>query len=174
MKLEFQIDTPVDPSLLSLMQLSADRTMEVEGIHLPCLASVRLCGEEDIRVLNARFRNTDRATDVLSFPDINWPAGITAGRAEKRLRRAWDDEAGACFLGDIVISVPRIYAQAEEYGHSPAREAAYLLVHALCHLMGYDHMEEEEKRIMRAREEEILSSVGISREGEASVSPEKA
>ncbi len=166
MKLEWQIDTPVEPELLSLMQTAADRAAEVEGIQLPCCASVRLCGEEEIRELNARFRNTDRATDVLSFPDINWPAGRTAGKEEKRLRRAWDEEAGACFLGDIVISVPRIFSQAEEYGHSAAREAAYLLVHALCHLMGYDHMEEGEKALMRAQEEKILSSVGISRGGE--------
>ncbi len=164
MKLEWQIDTPVEPGLLSLMQTAADRTAEVEGIKLPCCASVRLCGEEEIRELNARFRNTNRPTDVLSFPDINWPPGKTAGQEEKRLRRAWDEEAGACFLGDIVISVPRIFSQAQEYGHSAAREAAYLLVHALCHLMGYDHMEEEEKRVMRTQEEKILSSVGISRD----------
>ncbi len=164
MKLEWQIDTPVEPGLLSLMQTAADRTTEVEGIKLPCCVSIRLCGEEEIRELNARFRNTDRPTDVLSFPDINWPSGRTAGQEEKRLRRAWDEEAGACFLGDIVISVPRIFSQAQEYGHSAAREAAYLLVHALCHLMGYDHMNEEEKTTMRALEEKILSSVGIVRE----------
>ncbi len=167
MKLEWQIDTPVEPALLSLMQTAADRAAEVEGISLPCCASVRLCGEEDIRELNARFRDTDRATDVLSFPEVSWPAGRTAGQEEKRLRRAWDEEARACFLGDIVISVPRIFSQAREYGHSAAREAAYLLVHALCHLMGYDHMKEEEKLSMRNQEERILSSVGISREGES-------
>ncbi len=164
MKLEWQIDAPVDPALCDLMQKAADFAPIAEGISLPCCASVRLCGEEQIRELNARFRNTDRATDVLSFPEIGWPQGVTAGQDERRLRRAWDDEADACFLGDVVISVPRIYAQAEEYGHSPAREAAYLLVHALCHLMGYDHMEEEEKKTMRAMEEKILSAAGLRRE----------
>ena len=72
----------------------------------------------------------------------------------------------------MVISLDHLKAQAIEFGHSQAREAAYLLVHSLCHLMGYDHMEEEEKRLMREKEEEILNSVGLTREGVESISDE--
>ena len=75
-------------------------------------------------------------------------------------------------LGDLILSIPHVLAQAEEYGHSPEREAAYLLVHGLCHLMGYDHMVEDEKKEMRAMEEKILSAVGMGREETPQVSDE--
>ena len=123
--------------------------------------------------MNAAYRALDSSTDVLSFPSVRWPKGITAGAKPERLRREYDEVMQACFLGDVIISMDHLRAQAKEYGHSEAREAVYLLVHSLCHLMGYDHMEEEEKKIMRAREEEILTSIGISREEErAAVSDE--
>ena len=69
-------------------------------------------------------------------------------------------------LGDLIISMPHVLAQAAEYGHSPEREAAYLTVHGLCHLMGYDHIEDEDKKKMRAMEEKILSAIGMTRDGE--------
>lgn len=78
----------------------------------------------------------------------------------------------ACLLGDLIISVPHVLAQAAEYNHSPEREAAYLLVHGLCHLMGYDHMEEDERKVMRTMEEKILDSVGMTREGGGNTSDE--
>ena len=150
--------------LISLMQTAADYAPIAEGIEVPCYATVRLCGAEAIRDINRETRGIDRATDVLSFPAIRYPAGKTAGACERLIRQEYDDEKDACFLGDIVICVPQAEAQAAEYGHSEAREAAYLLIHGLCHLMGYDHMEEEEKRRMRAKEEEILGAVGLQRE----------
>ena len=172
MKLEWHIDAYTDPALLSLMQLAADRTIETEGISLPCCASVRLCGESEIQQLNRDYRGVDRITDVLSFPAVSWPGGQTAGRAEQSLRRAYDPEEGACFLGDVIICVPRMLEQAREYGHSPAREAAYLLVHSLCHLMGYDHIREEDRTVMRKQEETILDSINIRREGSAASADE--
>ena len=172
MKLEWILKRPVDPGLLSLMQIAADQAARAEGLALPCGAAVTLCGDPEIREMNAQFRDMDRATDVLSFPAVSWRKGITAGRDTDRLRRSFDPEEGVCFLGDVVISLDHVKAQALEFGHSQAREAAYLLVHSLCHLMGYDHMEEEEKRAMREKEEEILSAVGVNREGGAAVSDE--
>ena len=145
MILLWEIDTPVEPRLLSLMQTAADCALWAEGVRLPCVVNVRLCGDEDIREINREYRQTDRATDVLSFPTVNYPKGVTAGRAERLIRRELDDELDACMLGDLILSIPHVLAQAEEYGHSPEREAAYLLVHGLCHLMGYDHMVEDEK-----------------------------
>ena len=171
-KLEWSLDFPVESSLLSLMQTAADLAPQAEGIPFPCYASVRICGNESIRGLNAAFRNLDRATDVLSFPSVRWPKGITAGDRPEKLRKEYDEMADACFLGDVIISLEQAEIQAREYGHSLEREAAYLLVHSLCHLMGYDHMEEEEKKKMREKEEEILSSAGISREDKKTVSDE--
>ena len=153
------IDFPLDEYILQKMQDAADRSLLCEQVRVPCFITVRLCSDESIASINASFRNISRATDVLSFPAVNYPDGQTAGSCEKRLRQEYDDEMNACFLGDIVISVPHIHAQAAEYGHSVEREACYLLVHGICHLMGYDHMADEEKTKMRAKEEEILSSL---------------
>ncbi len=172
MILLWEIDTPVDPALTTLMQTAADCALWAEGVSRRCAVSVRLCDDEAIHQINRTFRQVDRATDVLSFPLVTYPSGVTAGRADRLLRQAYDDDVDACMLGDLVLSVPHIYRQAEEYGHSPRREAAYLLVHGLCHLMGYDHMEDEERKEMRAMEEKILSAVGMSREEQGSVSDE--
>lgn len=172
MILLWEIDTQVDPDLLSLMQTAADCALHMEGVKRSCAVSVRLCDDDAIHEINREYRQVDRATDVLSFPMVNYPQGVTAGAAEKLLRQALDDELNACMLGDLIISVPHVMAQAEEYGHSPQREAAYLLVHGICHLMGYDHIEEDDKRRMRAMEEKILSAIGMERDGQGSVSDE--
>ena len=172
MKLLWQIDTQVEPAWLSLMQTAADCALLTEGVSRPCAVSIRLCGDEEIHEINREYRGVDRATDVLSFPTVNYPSGVTAGAADKLIRREYDDETDACMLGDLILSVPHVLAQAAEYGHSPEREAAYLIVHGLCHLMGYDHIEEDDKRRMRAMEEKILSAIGQTREGTASVSDE--
>lgn len=172
MILLWEIDTQVDPDLLSLMQTAADCALHMEGVKRSCAVSVRLCDDDAIHEINREYRQVDRATDVLSFPMVNYPQGVTAGAADKLLRQALDDELNACMLGDLIISVPHVLAQAEEYGHSPQREAAYLLVHGICHLMGYDHIEEDDKRRMRSMEEKILSAIGMERDGQGSVSDE--
>ncbi len=171
-RLIWQIDTEVPPTLTSLMQMAADHAATCEGLPRPCAVSVRLCDDEAIRVLNAQYRDVDRATDVLSFPLVDYPAGKTAGACSRELAEAYDDEWNACMLGDLVISVPHIAQQAAEYGHSLQREAAYLLVHGLCHLFGYDHIEPDDQRRMRKMEETILGGVGITREEPSAVSDE--
>ena len=172
MILDWNPDFPVESSLLSWMQIAADQAVLSEGVSLPVYASVRICDDEAIRELNASYRGLDASTDVLSFPSIRWPAETTAGQNESLLRKAYDEVMNAYFLGDVIISLDHLKAQAAAFGHSEEREAAYLLVHSLCHLMGYDHLKEEEKKKMRKKEEEILSSVGISREGFQPVSDE--
>lgn len=163
MQLLWQIDTHIEPSMLTLMQTAADCALLTEGVTRPCAVSVRLCDDDAIHEINRDYRQVDRATDVLSFPTVNYPAGRTAGSCDKLLAREYDPDLDACLLGDLIISVPHVLAQAAEYGHSPKREAAYLLVHGLCHLMGYDHMVEDEKKEMRTMEEKILSAIGQTR-----------
>ncbi len=172
MKLLWQIDTDVNPSWLSLMQTAADCALLMEGVTRDCAVSIRLCDDDAIHEINREYRGVDRATDVLSFPTVGYPAGVTAGHADRLLRRELDDELNACMLGDLILSVPHVLAQAEEYGHSPERECAYLLVHGLCHLMGYDHIEDDDKRRMRTMEEKILSAIGQTRDGEGTVTDE--
>ena len=167
MTIFWSVDDGILPpeGLLSAMQMAADCVPAVEGVSLPCGASLRLCNDEAIRAVNREYRRLDRATDVLSFPTVTYPGKETAGRHEKLLKREYDPETGVCFLGDIVISLPHMLAQAAEYGHSPQREGAYLLVHGLLHLLGYDHMTEEERQHMRNQEEKALAAAALSRDG---------
>lgn len=135
-----------------------------EGIKQPLCVHVVLTDDAHIQTVNAQYRGIDRPTDVLSFPTVNYPRGKTARHCEKRLHAEYDPEIGASMLGDIFISCEYARAQAEEYGHSVEREMCYLFAHGLFHLMGYDHMEADEQKEMRAMEEKALQMAGISRE----------
>lgn len=164
MLIDWQILSPLDQSILSKMQQAADLCLSCEGVKATCSVSVCLCDDDYIAGINRQYRETDRSTDVLSFPSVSYPSGMTAGKCESLLKQEYDDETESCFLGDLFIAVPHVYSQAEEYGHSPMREAVYLLVHGICHLMGYDHIEPGDKKKMREMEEKILQAAAVSRE----------
>ena len=119
MKIEWEQRVRVAES--APLSLVAACCQAAEGVPLPLAAHVVVTDDAEIRALNARTRGVDRATDVLSFPTVNYPAGKTACGCEKRLRAEYDPELGACLLGDIVISYPRALEQAAEYGHSARR-----------------------------------------------------
>lgn len=163
MLIEWNILQALDESILLRMQEAADLCLTCEQVSVPCSVSVCLCDDQYIADINSRYRGVDKATDVLSFPSVCYPKGQTAGKSSALLRQEYDDENGSCFLGDIFISVPHISSQASEYGHSEMREAVYLLVHGICHLMGYDHIESADKEKMRRMEEKILSAASVSR-----------
>lgn len=132
---------------LQLLRRVAERALSAEGVHEPVDVSLVVTDDDEIRRLNAAYRGVDRPTDVLSFPQTvpgdETPFVAAPGQARQ--------------LGDIVISFPRAREQAEEYGHSLERELSYLTVHGLLHLLGYDHEQEDERRIMREKEEAALS-----------------
>ena len=119
------------------------------------LVSIVLTTPDNIRRINKEYRNIDKSTDVLSFPMFE-KSEIEEFIKNKNLEHS-------DILGDMVISIPQVQLQAEEYGHSFERELSYMVVHSFYHLMGYDHMKEEEKKIMRQKEENILSKLGIER-----------
>ena len=167
MKIEWEQRVRVTES--APLSLVAACCQAAEGVALPLAAHVVVTDDAEIRALNARTRGVDRATDVLSFPTVRYAPGKTARDSEKRLKAEWDPELHACMLGDIIISRPRAAEQAKEYGHSERRELCYLLAHALFHLMGYDHMEEDEKKEMRKMEEKALNMAGIGRDTETSI-----
>ncbi|MEG2604333.1 MAG: cytidine deaminase [Clostridia bacterium] len=144
--------------------LVADCCQAAEGVTLPCAVHVLLTDDAHIRAINAQYRGIDHATDVLSFPTVNYPKGRTAHSCERRLRAELDPELSASMLGDLILSLEHARAQAAEYGHSLRRELCYLLTHGLFHLMGYDHMQPDEKKEMRHMEEKALQMAGISRE----------
>ena len=165
MILEFEDEKGLlDKQTRELMQRCADAAQRTEGVSCPLSVFISVVGDEEIRTINREQRNKDASTDVLSFPTVNYPKGKTAGQCEHLLREEYDPDTDACALGDIVISMDHVRAQAAEYGHSERRECGYLLTHGLFHLMGYDHMTDEDKPVMRAMEEKSLASIGLTRE----------
>ena len=118
--------------------------------------TVTLTNPENIREINKEYRNIDRATDVLSFPMFE------KEELDEKIKN--NDFEHEDMLGDIVISIEKVEEQAKEYGHSFERELSYMLVHGFYHLMGYDHIKEEDKIKMRPKEEKVLNELKITRE----------
>lgn len=162
-RFEIQRDADIPEDILLILNEIGEYCLEAEGVEIPCAACLRFTDDAEIRKINREYRGIDRATDVLSFPSAAFCPSRTAGAAPQLLRREWDAEIKACMLGDIIISADHARMQAEEYGHSLKREIAYLTVHAMFHLMGYDHMREEDREVMRKMEEKALNKAGISR-----------
>ena len=117
--------------------------------------TIILTTPQNIRKINEEYRNIDKETDVLSFPMFE------KDELDNKIEN--NDFEYEDVLGDIVISIEKVKEQAEEYGHSFERELSYMLVHGFYHLMGYDHIKEEDKKIMRPKEEKILKSLEITR-----------
>lgn len=144
------LDVEEDEKLKKFIENIVQTCFEVENLlDLNFYLSITLTTPEQIHVLNKEYRNVDRATDVLSFPmfEKNEIDEIVAKREKNKLPEP---------LGDIVISLEKVGEQAEEYGHSFERELSYMVVHGFYHVMGYDHIKEEDKQIMRAKEEAVL------------------
>ena len=144
-------DTPVTYALKILMRRSVTAALEYEGFYNDAEVSVTFTDNEGIRALNSEFRGIDKETDVLSFPLTDFEGGDEPPADEPSI-----------MLGDIVISLEKAAAQAQEFGHSFERECAFLCVHSMLHLLGYDHVNsEEEDAEMRRRQSEILESMGL-------------
>lgn len=142
---------PVFPTTYNLIKVVIEKALAYMCVRNICEVSVTLTDDEHIHILNREHRNVDKPTDVLSFPQ-------------------YDPEELECFtpgdelvLGDIVISLEHARAQATEYGHSYVREIAFLCVHSVLHLLGFDHIEKEDEEAMLALQNEILEDIGITR-----------
>lgn len=159
---ELIIETEVEGAepYADLLRQVIPAALEAEGVAVPWEVDVLFTDDEGIHQINLEQRGIDRPTDVLSFPMFNYrPGQPPADGADA------DPATGLTPLGDMVISLERARAQAEEYGHPLERELCYLAVHSVLHLLGYDHMDEgEEKAQMRAREEAILGKLGMTRD----------
>lgn len=133
--------------------------LDAERVDVPCEVDVLLTDDEGIRAVNREMRDIDAPTDVLSFPMFELSPG------DKPSPEDADPATGLVPLGDMCISLERARAQGSEYGHSVERETAYLAVHSVLHLLGYDHLDEGPmKARMRAREEAIMEILGLPRE----------
>lgn len=154
----------VVPDYEALIQQVVEQALDYESCPYEVQLYVLLTNDEEIHQVNLEHRQIDRPTDVLSFPMASYSSPADFSDMEDREPDAFHPETGELILGDILISMDKVKEQAEEYGHSRRRELAFLVAHSMLHLMGYDHMEEEERIIMEKRQEEILQKCGISRE----------
>lgn len=161
--LTLEIDAPGAPEgIHELLEAVARAAMGLEGL-MGAEVAARLVDDTAIQAINRDHRGIDRATDVLSFPTISYREGKTAGSSLKLVRREYNPNTGLCFLGDLVISLPRAAEQAASFGHSLQRELGYLTAHGVFHLMGYDHVTEDGQRVMRALEEQALAMLMLMR-----------
>ena len=154
----------VDEEFINSLKKVCDFVLKKEEVNCKYQISLLFVDNDGIREINRETRNIDRATDVLSFPMLDYPN-------KKFFKDVYMDykfdetllDGDELVLGDIVLSLERSLEQSEEYNHSYKREVSYLVVHSILHLLGYDHMEEDDKLIMRKREEEILEKLNITR-----------
>ena len=146
----------------ALAKRVVEEALDYVGCPYEAEVNLLLTDNAQIHEMNKEFRGIDRATDVLSFPMIDYPEPGTFDFLEEQ-EDCFDPESGELTLGDIVISKEKVLAQAEEYGHSPMREYAFLIAHSVLHLTGYDHMEDEERQVMEQKQREIMERLDILR-----------
>ena len=148
----------VSAASCALIRRAIRTALAAEGMELPCEIDVRITNDRGIHEINREMRQVDAPTDVLSFPMFDLTPGELPDEYDA------DPATGLIPLGDMCLSMERVAAQAKEYGHSNRRELAYLVVHSVLHLLGYDHLDEgEEKAKMRGREEAIMTLLQLSR-----------
>lgn len=140
-----------------------EAALELAGCPYETEVNLLLTENREIHEMNLEHRGIDRATDVLSFPLIEYEQPGDFSAVDEEEGGFFDPESGELMLGDIVISKEKVLAQAEEYGHSPLREYAFLIAHSMLHLFGYDHMEDKERILMEEKQREIMQKVNILR-----------
>lgn len=140
------------------------QVLDTENCPYETQVNILLTDNAGIKEYNATYRGIDKETDVLSFPNIEYETPSDFSGLEEFEADYFDPDSGELILGDIILSVERIKQQALEYGHSQKREYAFLIAHSMLHLCGYDHMEEEEAKVMEAKQKEALDSLGITRD----------
>ena len=146
----------INPAMLGIIKDVILTTLKEEGFPLEVEISLTLTSDETIKKINFEYRNIDAVTDVISFPQIDWiNENISPSQYIK-------PKGGDILLGDIIISTEQIEEQAISYGHSIERECGFLLAHSMLHLLGYDHIDQDEKE-MFAKQENILQAIGLKR-----------
>lgn len=138
-------------------------SMEHEAFPYEAEVNLTLTDNEGIHEINQSYRQIDCPTDVLSFPMLSYEKAGDFSKLEEDYDDNFNPDTGEIMLGDIVISVDKVREQAESYGHSEKREFAFLIVHSMLHLFGYDHMTPEEAAVMEAKQNEILNEMNIFR-----------
>lgn len=166
----FYIDKECDMEFSFDIEEVAEAVIEkvIEYVKCPYDTEVNILitDNEGIREYNRDYRNIDKETDVLSFPNVDFEIPGDFTHVENRFEDYFDPDSGRLLLGDMILSAPKVVEQAKEYGHSEKREFAFLIAHSMLHLCGYDHMEEEERLEMEKHQKVILNELEIRRDVE--------
>lgn len=160
---EEEVTVPFDFEYESLAKEVISFTLDHENFPYESEVNLTLTDNDGIHEINKMYRQIDRPTDVLSFPMLSYEAAGDFSKLEDDYDDNFNPDTGEIMLGDIVISVDKVLEQAESYGHTPRREYAFLIVHSLLHLFGYDHMTPEEAVQMEAKQRQILEEMNITR-----------
>lgn len=160
---EYEAEKKLDLPYKEIIEEIILASLDYEGCPYEAEVNVILTDNEAIREINRDQRQIDAATDVLSFPMVDYESPSDFDHVEEAVEDYFNPETGELMLGDIVISVDKVEEQAEKYGHSQKRELAFLVAHSMLHLCGYDHMEEDERLVMEEKQREILESRGYTR-----------
>ena len=163
--IEYECETDFDLGLdcPALAKMVAEKVLDMEKCPWDAQVNLVLTDNEEIKRVNTEFRGIERATDVLSFPMLPFetPADYSVAEDDES---CFDLDSGELLLGDIMISIPKAVEQAEAYGHSVKREYAFLVAHSMLHLLGYDHMVDEERIVMEQKQEKALQQLQIGRD----------
>ena len=162
--LENETDISFDFDTEEIAKAVIDKVLEVEDCPFDTEVNLLITDNEGIRQYNASMRDIDKPTDVLSFPGLFFEESSVFDIPEDEMTDYANPESGKIILGDIIISAEKVISQAKEYGHSIKREFAFLVAHSMYHLCGYDHMTEEEAKVMEKKQEEILRLLQITRD----------
>lgn len=158
--IEVYCDFDIESDIPDLIKRAGLAVLQAEKIPYNCTFDVTITDDTEIREMNFEYRQKDKATDVLSFPMVDYKNGVL----NEDLTPCIDPETNIVHLGDMIISYERAMAQAKDFGHSVTREIAFLTVHSVLHLLGYDHeMCEQDKKLMQSKEKQVLESLGILR-----------
>ncbi len=160
-EIEIYSDIDIDEKTPRLIEKCAKEVLQFENVNFDTLIDITITNDEEIRRINNDFRGKDKATDVLSFPMVTYKNG----KLLDNINFCIDPDTKLVHLGDMIISNDRVLEQAREYSHSNEREFAFLTVHSVLHLLGYDHeTNDDDKELMRSKEKAILEKMGILRE----------
>lgn len=161
---ENETDVSYEFDVEQIVEEVAVEILDSEQCPYEVQINVLLTDNEGIREFNNEYRQIDRETDVLSFPNLDYEIPGDFEIDEDMEADYFDPDTGELILGDIIISVDKVAEQAENYGHSVKREFAFLVAHSMLHLCGYDHMEPDEAAIMEEKQETALRNLGITRD----------
>ena len=163
-QIDYEAERKLDIDYEKLASEVAEHILETENCPYDVCVNLVITDNEEIKRVNTDFRSIGAPTDVLSFPMLSYEKAGDFSFLEEESEDDFNPDTGEVMLGDIIISVDKVLEQAQSYGHSPKREFAFLIVHSMLHLFGYDHIDPKDAAIMEPKQKQILEEMHIVRD----------